>query len=280
MQRNLSLSSENDCASCTWPLPGWPSQEWKCLSRRPEGGEEDAAPSSKPALTASSLPRLTKTQDFLFQARAEVGSGRKVAQLGSSWATPSHSWEMLVETILCNGLDLKNRVNFESLNAPQQGSDVESVGSLLCSEFHLHNPEQEMLQLLLLQRQLHSPAGRETLLLPRDGAWNSLFLNHRAMEYPGLERPHRDHPGGDLWSSSSWECPTPDPAGTPQQPHLCLRALPRAPPAPWDYFCSSPPEPGSRGKGRGAAAQRRGEGGLSTPCTTQLPHCWGILLQL
>lgn len=140
MQRNPSLSSENDCASCTWPLPGWPSQEWKCQCRRPKGGEEDAAPSSKPALTASSLPRFTKSQDFLFQARAEVGSGRKVAQLGSSWATPSHSWEVLVGTILCNGLALKNRVNFESLNAPQQGSDVESVGSLLCSEFQLAQP--------------------------------------------------------------------------------------------------------------------------------------------
>lgn len=193
---------------------------------------------------------------------------------------------MLVGTILCNGLDLKNRVNFESLNAPQQGSHVEprqSVGSLLCSEFQLAEPR---------AGDAAAPAAPQAAALPsREG--NAPAATGLSLELPfpqpqshGISWAGKAPQGpsrGDLWSSSSWECPTADTNNNP----TCAESLAKGS---WSSgslglllllgVISAPHHQSSRGKGRAAAAQRRGEGGLSTPCTTQLPHCWGILLQL
>lgn len=74
-----------------WPLPGWPSQEWKCLFRTtgrnfpPEGGVDRSCSQLQTSPHCLS-PQVYKNAGFPLP-ELQVGSGRKVAQAGRSWAT-------------------------------------------------------------------------------------------------------------------------------------------------------------------------------------------------
>lgn len=87
--RETSHSPLRTLSNAHWPLPGWPSQEWKCLSRTTEGGV-DRCCSHLQTSPHCLPPQIYKSAGFpLPKQELEVGSGRKVAQAGGSWATPT-----------------------------------------------------------------------------------------------------------------------------------------------------------------------------------------------